>query len=190
MPRKSPKLTIRQRIAKHIPELLIGLGMFLLLLNAVHSVFRDRSLSLDQATAAAYVEPSETRPPKPAKIFIKWFVDVPVTPAVFTGQKWTVSAETASYLLQSARPGENGNIIIYGHNTRAILGNIRALKGGETVVLTTEDGQEHRYVVESLHEVEPTKTELVQPTDFEVLTIYTCSGLLGKQRFIVRARPL
>lgn len=168
---------------------MVGLGIVLLLLNGVHSVFRDRALSLDKQTVEAYAQPQQ-RPAKPTKIFIRWFVDTAITDAVYTGTKWTVSPDTASYLLQSARPGEKGNIILYGHNTREILGNIRALKGGETVLLTTEDGVGHTYRVESMAEVPPNQTELLKPTDFEVLTIYTCSGLLDSQRFIVRAVPV
>lgn len=189
MPRRTLKPTLLTRLKKHTPELIISLGLFLLLLNGVHSIFRDRALSLDAQTVEAYAQPQAQRPPKPSHIFIRWFVDSDITDAVYTGSKWTVSADSASYLLQSARPGEGGNIIIYGHNTRPILGNIRALKGNETITLTTEDGTEHLYRVDSLTEVAPNQTQLLQPTDTEVLTIYTCSGIFDSQRFIVRALP-
>ncbi len=189
MPKKSlKKRSFRQRITKHIPELLIGLGVFLLLINAVHSVFRERALAIDQQTVAAY-QPLTQRRPLPVKIYSQWFLDAPITKAVYTGEKWTIPQSSAAYLQQSSRPGEGGNIIIYGHNTRAILGNIRAFKGGERITLTTDDGIEHVYVIESLSEVEPNNTELVQPTNSEVLTLYTCSGLLDRKRFIVRALP-
>lgn len=189
MPRKSrKKLTLAQRAVKHFPELLIGLGLLLLLFNAVHSVFRDRALAMDQQTVAAY-QPRPERKPMPKRIYIQWFLDTPVTEAVLDGKKWTIPADAAGYLLQSARPGEGGNIVIYGHNTREILGNIRALKGGERITLTTSDNREHYYRVDSLTEVDPSDTSLIQPTDTEVLTLYTCSGLLDGRRFIVRALP-
>lgn len=107
-----------------------------------------------------------------------------------TNGNWEVSPEKTSFLSQSARPGEGGNIILYGHNTRKILGNIRALKGGEIITLTTEDGKAHQYKVERMKESDPSDVSWLQPTDSEVLTLYTCSGIFDSKRFLVRAVPI
>lgn len=186
--RSVPKHPIITFVHKHIPELFISLGMCFLILNGVHVTLRDRALSLQEKQVESF-QPQPERPAVPSHIFIRWNSDVAIEPAVLQNGKWGVSLEKASYLLQSARPGESGNILIYGHNTREILGNIRALKGGESIELTTEDGNKHRYKVEWVQEVAPSKIEYLQPSETEMLTLYTCSGILDQQRFIVRALP-
>lgn len=163
--------------------------MFLMLLNGVHSIVRDRALAMDSQIVSQFQAPPE-RPAAPAHIFIRWFVDAGLAPGVYQNGHWTVDVAQATYLEQSARPGENGNIILYGHNKREILGNIRALKGGELITLTTTDGKEHQYKVATMKEVSPTDTDWLEPTDQEVLTLYTCAGLMDAQRFLVRALPV
>lgn len=69
------------------------------------------------------------------------------------------------------------------------MGNIRALTGSEEIKLTMEDGSEKIYEIEEILEVDPGQTEFLQPTDEETLTLYTCSGFMDRQRFIVQAKP-
>lgn len=173
-----------------LPLFLALIGFVLLGYSLLQSSLRQRALILakDQVEAYRAVEP--TRPPAPTHISIPSFVDVGVESMALTGAVWGVSPDKATYLIQSARPGEKGNIIVYGHNKRRILGNIRALKGGEKVTLTTSEGQVRVYRVESLQEVKPSEVALLQPTDTEILTIYTCSGPLDSLRFVVRAVPI
>lgn len=134
--------------------------------------------------------PIETDAPHPTRIFIRWFVDTPIVDGIVEGNNWTLSEKEAIYISQSARPGEGGNVIIYGHNTREVLGNIRALKGEERVVLTMDDGNTKEYQVKEMKEIKPEDVSVIQPTDYEVLTLYTCSGFADKNRFVVRAYPV
>lgn len=190
--RNAPKLkSLISYLLSHAPETLIVSGLVLVVLSFTHNFLRLRSLRIDQDTVAAYnvSTPAPTRL-LPTHINIPWYVDVAIDPAVYQDQTWTVSPDHASFLLNSAAPGEGGNIIIYGHNTRTIMGNIRALKGYEKITLTLADGTTRTYQVESLREVSPTDTRLLQPTDTEVLTLYTCSGILDSRRFVVRATLL
>jgi sortase A len=117
-------------------------------------------------------------------------VDSDIETMAILGSEWGISEKKANYLHRSGVPGKGGNIILYGHNTREILGNIRALKGGEIVTLTTKEGARYKYRVATFQEVPPSKVNLLQPTTEEVLTMYTCSGLLDSMRFVVRAIPL
>lgn len=125
----------------------------------------------------------------PTHIEIPWYIDVAIDPHTFVAGEWTVSEKHASYLTDSSLPGEPGNLIIYGHNKREILGNLRALKGYEEITLTMSDGSTRQYRVDSIQQVNPTQTELLSQTEEEVLTLYTCSGFLDSQRFVVRAIP-
>lgn len=145
---------------------------------------------MEEGLVEQHATQAVSQAPVPAHIFIEWFVDTPIEPHVYTEGTWTTSPDKASYLTQSARPGEVGNSIIYGHNKRSILGNIRALKGTETIVLTLSDGTTKEYRITNIVEVQPHETQYLEPTDSEMLTLYTCSGFLDKNRFIVQAVPL
>ena len=172
-----------------IPEALVALGIFLMIISGVYWTLRFRALSLDEALLAQYEQVEDNRPSRPSHLFIEWFVDSSVETQIIQDNHWTISEKASSYLDQSARPGEQGNIILYGHNTRRIMGNIRALQGNEEIKLTTEDGVEHIYLVETIVEVDPSQTKYLEPTEEETLTLYTCSGFMDKQRFIVQAKP-
>ncbi len=159
--------------------------------STVHNIVRFRALSIDKKIVAEYhAAPAVAPLPVPTHIFIKWFVDVDIEKEVYTDNHWTISPDKASYLAQSARPSTDGNMIIYGHNLRTVLGNIRALKGNETIVLTLSDGTTRSYKIVSMQQVDPANTKLLSPTNTETLTLYTCAGFLDSQRFVVVAKPL
>ncbi len=173
-----------------LPELLVGLGVFSILISGSHWYLQQRSLSLNAELVSTYQTQAEENEVRPVHIKIDWFVDVPIDEESYQDGQWTISEENASYLTQSARPGEQGNIIIYGHNKRSILGNIRALKSSETITLTLSDGTTRDYKISLITEVDPSRVEYLRPTDTETLTIYTCSGFLDSKRFIVQAVPV
>lgn len=170
----------------------MSVGVFFMVVSLTHWYFRYQSLSFGKELVAQYEsQASEDRTGSiPKSISIPWFVTATVETQVYQDGNWTISETAASYLAQSARPGENGNIIVYGHNKREILGNIRALKGNEIITLTTQDGTTHMYQIVLLKEVDPSQTSYLEPTTEETLTLYTCSGFMDKKRFIVQAKPV
>ncbi len=189
--RKITKLSNNRK--KYLPEILLSLGVFLVIIASLHNILRVRSLRMDRQVVQEYLSaPQATKaaPNYPTHITIPWYVDVDIEPQVYHDGQWTVSQNQASYLTASALPGEDGNTIIYGHNKRGILGNIRALSGYEKITLTLTDGTLKVYQVQSMKEVAPNDTRLLSPTETETLTIYTCAGLLDSQRFVVRALPV
>lgn len=126
MPRKS---TVRSKVrfSFHTPELLVSLGVCCLLLTTVHHTLRDAALRPHIAFVQSYHAPE--RLPEPTHLSIPWNSDVAIEPGQIVEGKWGISEAAATYLAHSARPSEGGNIIIYGHNRREILGNIRAPTG-------------------------------------------------------------
>ena len=60
---------------------------------------------------------------------------------------------------------------------------------GDSIILKTESNQEYSYSVSEILTVIPDQTEVLAPTDHEVLTLYTCTGLLDQKRLIVKALP-
>ncbi len=188
MARKNPLALSKTR-----PEILIVVGILFIGISLGHSYLRDRALRMDQALVDTYMsnQPSVTQSPNyPTHITIPWYVDVDIDAQIYQNGEWTVSPDHGSYLTASALPGSPGNIIIYGHNKRTIMGNIRALKGYEKITLTLADGTSKLYQAQSMKEVSPTQTDLLKQTDSEVLTLYTCSGLMDARRFVVRAIPV
>lgn len=171
------------------PLFLIVIGLLLLSYSLLHSYFVWRSLRLS-SDEVKVISSQSTSKPVPTHIFIRWFVDSDIESMSLVNTEWSISPTKTSYLIQSARPGESGNIILYGHNTREILGNIRALKGNEVVSLTSSDGKTHQYKVTEMKETEPDDISWLQPTSTETLTMYTCSGLLDSKRFLIRAVPI
>ncbi|MBP7842385.1 sortase [Candidatus Woesebacteria bacterium] len=181
----------KKNYTKNAPLLLIVVGAFLMSVSGLHWYFKYQSLSLDADLLSQHSQENQTATGFiPEHIYIQWFVDTPISEQVLIDTNWTISETDASYLRQSAQPGQPGNIIIYGHNTREILGNIRALKGTEIITITTKNGEKHRYKVSLITEVDPDQTEYLLPTNEETLTLYTCSGFLDKKRFIVQAKPI
>jgi LPXTG-site transpeptidase (sortase) family protein len=128
--------------------------------------------------------------PHPTHIYIQWFVDTAITDGTVLNDNWTLSSDKAIYVISSARPSTNGNIVIYGHNTREVLGNIRALKGYERITLTLSNGEQRIYKVTRMHQVLPTDVSWIQTTTKETLTLFTCAGFADAERFMVQAEPV
>lgn len=108
--------------------------------------------------------------------------------------------EVASYSF-AANPGETGNVVLAGHVDFANYGaavfyRLRELQRGDDVVVTRGDGAVFTYRVSSVLAYEESTapvTEILGPTDSEVLTLITCTGTFSAQtrsydqRLVVRA---
>lgn len=117
----------------------------------------------------------------------KFSMDLPVFEQAITGGVWQIAPNGISHLQTSARPGEAGPIILYGHNTKNRFGPIRWLKHGESIVLTTSDGKEHRYTVTNIEQTYPKEVNLLADPQKKQLILYTCDGLADLKRFLVYA---
>ncbi len=116
-------------------------------------------------------------------------IDVSIQPALIKDGIWQTSQNSATHLFTSARPTEAGNIIIYAHNKKELFGGLNKVKVGDTVAVTTETGSTFTYVVNDVKTVKPSDIKEVLPSPDEVLTLYTCTGLLDSQRLVVKALP-
>lgn len=125
--------------------------------------------------------------PLPTSIKIGTLIDQTIEEHSFSVENMpTVSSDRVSYLSSSARPGEIGNVILYGHNKRTILGNLSQVKVGDVITLSTADNQLVSYTVSTAKVVELTDTQWLLQTETHSITIYTCIGWMDSQRFIVR----
>lgn len=91
--------------------------------------------------------------------------------------------------VETADPGEGNNIAIAGHRVRRAFTLLHRLKAGDPIILYW-NGAEHDYRVVRTVEIEPTDTSILEPTDTEQLTLYTCTPrFLGDKRTALVAVP-
>ncbi len=105
------------------------------------------------------------------------------------GGVWEVSDRYANHLDISANPGGGGNILLYAHNRDNLFGPIKFLKKDDLIKILDASGKEHAYRVESAFETDPSDVKIASNTESETLTLYTCSGLFDRKRFVIRAVP-
>lgn len=116
-------------------------------------------------------------------------IDLPVTDSKVVNGYWELSDTTASYGMGSGKPGNPGNIVIFAHARQGLFYNLKDIKEGDIVVVSTKD-KKFKYKVNKITSVYPTEVEVVKPTKTETLTLYTCSGFYDEKRLIVQALPV
>lgn len=175
--------------ASRFPMILIVLGLLLIALWGLHRFLYNRSLSLSDALIASY-KAARTQVAYPVHITVGTKINIPIVEETVVDGSLQVSPTRANHLLASALPGENGNVIIYGHNLNTIFGYLVDAQVGDPVTVITDDGVLHTYKISEINIVDPSQTSLLAPTTSEVLTLYTCTGLLDSLRFVARAIPV
>lgn len=127
----------------------------------------------------------------PARItIVSVGMDLPIEETAIRNGAWDVATDAISHLTISARPGENGPIILYGHNTNDRFGPIRWLSKGQEVDIVSADGKMHRYIVFETLDVKPSEVGILTSQKGETLILYTCDGFADLQRFVVIAKPV
>lgn len=177
------------KMSPQLPLILITIGILLVGIWGLHRYLYTRSLSLSDALVASY-KARRTDLAFPIHISVGDKINIRVVEATKVNGMLAVSPTAANHLLASALPGEDGNIIIYGHNLNTIFGYLVDTRVGDRVIMFTNDGRSHRYTITEIHIVDPSQTGLLAPTTREVLTLYTCTGFLDSLRFVARAMPV
>lgn len=169
-----------------LPLFLVGIGVLLLSLWGLHKFTYSRAISISEKLLSSY-STQKTETALPIHIGIGTRISLPVVEAGRENGVWAISQTSANHVRQSALPNEKGNIIIYGHNLKRIFGYLTDTKIGDIIRIRMTDGTLYKYKVKETHYVSPSNTTLLAPTKDEVLTVYTCAGLLDSLRFVVRA---
>jgi LPXTG-site transpeptidase (sortase) family protein len=188
MPRK--KLVSKIPSTKTITLFIIGLA--LICVSTYWNFYQSRVLSFTgdkTQIATPYFSSFERDMGKtPIKILIeKVAINLPIVESKVVNGVWEINSTGGSHLSSSARPNENGNIVLYGHNKPKLFRRVLKLKVGDQIKLRTLDDSEFNYRVFSIDTVEPTEISVLAPTDGEVLTFYTCTGFLDSQRLVIKA---
>lgn len=170
----------------------LTLSLLIILLGSgllIYSSFKNIDFSVlptnNQTQSQAY---SNADVAKPAKIYIPKMAQVlPVSNGYLNGGRWVTSQIGVSYYTASALPSR-GNTVIYGHNTKGILGGLWKVQDGDYIYVIQENGNFVKYRVYERKEIEPTDVEILDSTNDSRLTLYTCSGFLDEARFVVLAK--
>jgi len=124
----------------------------------------------------------------PTKLIINELgIELPVFGAEIVGNNWPVTKNGVSFLSSSALPGTKGNSILYGHNWNSLLGPLTKAKPGQKIEVLLSDGNIVNFVVDSTQIVSPNQASVLAESRDKRLTIYTCTGFLDSQRFVVSA---
>ena len=134
-------------------------------------------------------EETEKEAPKPARIYIpRLEKNLDISDGFIKDNRWTISKTGVSYLTTSGKIGEPGNVVLYGHNTKDVLGRLWMVQVGDIVEVTDSGGNIHKFEIFERKEVKPNSVEILESTEDSRLTIYTCSGFLDTARFVVIAK--
>jgi len=174
--------------------LLIVFGLLWILLGDYYFWLENDSRKLSFEDYPVKSVSSEINPKvKNSKNFPVWItiedldINLPVIPAKIEDGKWETTHDGASYLISSPVPGDKGNSVIYGHNWTKLFGNLVNAKSKQDIKIGYKDGSQKRFVVYSTSTVSPSDSSVLAQTKTERITLYTCTGFLDTQRFVVAA---
>lgn len=185
--RKSGCKNLSSRAKKSLFLILIGFSFFAVAgFLKGYQEFQQKSLSF--SAAPKFIEKVEEGDLPNRIIIPKVSIDLPVFPGKVVDDKWEIAKEGVSYLLGTGIPGRKGNTVIYGHNKRNQFGPIRWLGKGNEIKVTNKKGKEFIYKVTETKIVSPQNIEILSSTQDSTLTLYTCTGFLDRERFIVIAK--
>lgn len=168
-------------------------GLFLILIGffffAIAGFFKGyQTNSLSFSSAPKFIERVEEGDLPERVIIPKVKIDLPVSSGKVVDDKWEIAGEGASYLLGTGIPGRIGNVVIYGHNKKNQFGPIRWLGKDDEIKVFNKKNEEFIYKAVETKIVSPNQTEVLAPTQDSTLTLYTCTGALDRQRFIIVAK--
>ena len=113
--------------------------------------------------------------------------ELPIIPSTIDDDKWSTTDKGVSFLTSSKLPGERGNSVLYGHNWESILGDLEKVKPGSEIQIEFSNGVKRTFIIQVTGTVSPDQTNILKETQDKRITLYTCTGFLDSQRFVVVA---
>jgi sortase A len=111
---------------------------------------------------------------------------------IVQGDGWEQLKKGVGQHINSANPGENGNMVLSAHNDifGEIFRNLDKLSSGDQIIVFSMQKQYTYTVVETLI-VEPTRVDLLNPTNDPIVTLISCYPyMIDNQRIVVRGELL
>jgi sortase A len=149
----------------------------------------------DRVVPAAPAPPSAAAAPEPPPIDLVGRIEIPrlsLRAIIAEGTDNRTLRRAVGHLKGTPLPGDEGNVVLAGHRD-TFFRTLKDVRADDIVRVTTPRGR-FEYVVQATAVVEPTRTEVLEPTAEPSITLVTCYPfyLVGEapDRFIVRARLL
>ena len=112
-----------------------------------------------------------------------------ISAPVVQGDGWEELKRGVGQHIGSANPGENGNMVLSGHNDvyGEVFRHLDKLEVGDEVIVFTANNS-YTYLVTNTLIVEPTAVYLLDPTEDATLTLISCYPyLIDSDRIVVQA---
>jgi len=173
-------------------SILIGISAYFYYLRFVPTRLTIDSYKPVKITAQeTKVQPDEVKmTAQPVEIHIPDLnIHLPIIAQNITEETWETTKDGVSYLKTSPVPGHMGNSILYGHNWENLLGPLLRINRKNAIEVVYSDGSRQRFTVGYTATVSPDQVGILNQTDDQRLTIYTCTGFLDRKRFIAVAFP-
>jgi sortase A len=173
----------------------MGLGVGLILLGMI-LVFGNRfegdNKSYTFASEPVFIEGFDVNVSQevsvPTRIIIPSLsIDLPVAKSKIVNGYWEVYDNFAGWGEGSGIPGMPGNQVIFAHAREGLFLPLKEIEINHIIYVLT-DNRWYLYKVNEIKEVYPNKTEVIAPSENEVLTLYTCSGYNDSKRLIITAQ--
>ena len=179
----------KKKVKTYLGLLIIASGLLIAFFNYQGSLDTSASFENEPVKIELAKYDDEIQPPLPVRIVITDLdIDLEVIKSNIVEGYWEVPEDTAAWGDGSGYPGSDGNQVIFAHAKEGLFLNLQDATEGMRIYVLTNDNW-HEYYVDGLKEVYPNQVEVVAPTDFERLTLYTCSGYKDSKRLIITASP-
>lgn len=109
---------------------------------------------------------------------------------IVQGTEWEQLKKGVGQYIGSANPGEKNNVVLSAHNDifGEIFRDLDKLQPGDQIVLITSQ-RSYTYVVTGSEVVEPTRVEVMAPTDEAIVTLISCYPYrIDNKRIVVTAQ--
>jgi LPXTG-site transpeptidase (sortase) family protein len=180
---------------KNPSRLALGVALFItgsILLFKGQNISQDISNSFAQepVLVKGFTEEQFQSSQIPKRILIPGLgVNLEIGNAKIVNGYWEVFDDKAGWGEGSGFPGQPGNQVIFAHAKEGLLLPLQSIEVSEKIYVLT-DSEWFGYEVFEIKEVNPNQSEVIAPTQDEILTLYTCSGYKDSKRLIVIAKPI
>src|SRR3990167_5114087 len=141
----SPTPQILKNLVKSQSKLLLLIGAFLIFTSAFYLF--NKTIDQILVEKISGINSCVNNRLSPTNLLIpSQEVSAEIEDSNLIGNVWQISKEKVSHLQSSAVPGQSGNIIMYGHNTKNNFLNLQFLKEGDAIILKTKDNKLYSYV--------------------------------------------
>lgn len=212
-------MSMKQKVVKFFGALLIASGLIIILgslaFNREQNIQRQAALdefrqeleevkeaslemnvssedNSDSEEEASIEEADSTEKPLSGKVIgILTIPSIESESPIREGVSQNVLADSLGHEPDTAEPGEVGNCVIAGHrnyNFNRFFSRLDKVKLGDYIQVETLDDT-YSYEVFDIKVVEPDDLSVLDNTDDEIITLYTCTPIyIGTHRLVVSAK--